>query len=212
MSSSRVRLVIADDHPVVREGLRVMFSRFDDCDVVGEAGDGPEAVALARDLNADVALVDLRLPSADGVAVARQLREAAPDVAVLILSTFQDETAFLDALQAGARGYLLKDAAPDELHRAVLDCAAGGTPVDPALAPLLVKRDRRDDIPSRREREVLSLLAAGLANKEIADRLDVAESTVKTHLESIFRKLGVNDRTGAVTEGLRRGLVRLRKP
>jgi DNA-binding NarL/FixJ family response regulator len=212
MSSGGVRLVIADDHPVVREGLRVMFSRFDDCEVVGEAGDGPEAVALARDLKTDVALVDLRLPGADGVAVARLLRAAAPEVAVLILSTFQDETAFLDALEAGARGYLLKDAAPDELHRAVLDCAAGGMPVDPALAPLLVKRDRRDDIPSRREREVLDLLAAGLANKEIADRLDVAESTVKTHLENIFRKFNVNDRTGAVTEGLRRGVIRLRNP
>lgn len=205
----KVRIVIADDHPVVREGLRGMFKRFSDCEVVGEAADGPQAIDVSCTLRPDVALVDLRLPGVDGVAVARTLRQSAPDVAVLILSTFRDETAFLDGLEVGVRGYLLKDAAPDALHKAVLECAGGGMPVDAALAPLLVKRDRRDHVLSRREREVLDLLAAGRSNKEIADTLEVADSTVKTHLESIFRKLRVNDRTGAVTEGLRRGLIRL---
>ncbi len=204
-----VRLLIVDDHPVVREGLRAVFSRFADCQVVGEAQDGGEAVELARSLGPDVALVDMRLPVLDGVGVARALRAEAPRVAVLIISAFRDETGFLRALAAGARGYVLKDAAPEALHQAILECAAGGMPVDPALAPLLLRQSRGEDSVTPRELEVLELLAQGLANKEIAGRLHLAESTVKTHLESIFRKLEAQDRTGAVTAALRKGLVRL---
>jgi DNA-binding NarL/FixJ family response regulator len=203
-----IRVLIVDDHPVVREGLRAVLDRFPDCEVAGEAGTADEAVAAAARVRPDLALVDLRLAGAgasggDGVAAVRQL---APTPCV-ILSAFRDEAGFLDAMAAGARGYILKGSSPEELHRAVRDAAAGGMPVDPALAPLLL---RRDTTLSPREREVLQQLADGLANKEVADRLGMAESTVKTHLESIYRKLEVFDRTAAVTEGLRRGLVRLR--
>lgn len=199
-----IRVLIVDDHPVVREGLRAVLSRFADCEVVAEAGTVEEAVAAAAEHHPDLALVDLRLGGGgDGVAAVARLRPTP----CVILSAFRDEAGFLDAMAAGARGYVLKGSSPEDLHKAVLDAAAGGMPVDPALAPLLL---RRDPTLSPREREVLQQLADGLANKEVADRLGLAESTVKTHLESIYRKLEVIDRTAAVTEGLRRGLVRLR--
>ena len=198
-----IRVLIVDDHPVVREGLRALLARFPDCEVVAEAGSAEQAVALAGSVRPDLALVDLRLGGrADGVATVRRLQ----GVPCVILSAFRDEAGFLDAMAAGARGYILKGSSPEDLHRAVRDVAAGGMAVDPSLAPLLV---RRDPTLSPREREVLQHLALGLANKEVADRLGMAESTVKTHLESIYRKLEVYDRTAAVTEGLRRGLVRL---
>lgn len=198
-----IRVLIVDDHPVVREGLRALLARFPDCEVVAEAGSAEQAVALVATARPDLALVDLRLGGgADGVATVRRL----PGLPCVILSAFRDEAGFLDAMAAGARGYILKGSSPEDLHRAVRDAAAGGMAVDPSLAPLLV---RRDPTLSPREREVLQHLALGLANKEVADRLGMAESTVKTHLESIYRKLEVYDRTAAVTEGIRRGLVRL---
>jgi DNA-binding NarL/FixJ family response regulator len=198
-----IRVLIVDDHPVVREGLRALLARFSDCEVVAEAGSADEAVALRTAAHPDLALVDLRLGGGpDGVATIGRLQ----GLPCVILSAFRDEAGFLDAMAAGARGYILKGSSPDDLHRAVRDAAAGGMAVDPSLAPLLV---RREPTLSPREREVLQHLALGLANKEVADRLGMAESTVKTHLESIYRKLEVYDRTAAVTEGLRRGLVRL---
>jgi DNA-binding NarL/FixJ family response regulator len=201
-----IRVLIVDDHPVVREGLRALLARFPDCEVVAEAATAEEAVAAAERVRPDLALVDLRLGAGsggDGVAAVRRLGP----LPCVILSAFRDEAGFLDAVAAGARGYVLKGSSPEDLHRAVRDAAAGGMPVDPSLAPLLT---RRDATLSPREREVLQQLAEGLANKEVAERLGMAESTVKTHLESIYRKLEVYDRTAAVTEGLRRGLVRLR--
>ena len=198
-----IRVLIVDDHPVVREGLRALLARFADCEVVAEAGSAEQAVAVSAAARPDLALVDLRLGGgADGVATVRRLQ----GLPCVILSAFRDEAGFLDAMAAGARGYILKGSSPEDLHRAVRDAAAGGMAVDPSLAPLLV---RRDPTLSPREREVLQHLALGLANKEVADRLGMAESTVKTHLESIYRKLEVYDRTAAVTEGIRRGLVRL---
>ena len=194
----------------MREGLRSVFSRHSDCAVVGEAADGQAAIALALSMRPDVALVDLRLPGdTDGVGVARALHAQAPEVRVLILSTFADQVGCSAALEAGARGYVLKDAGGEELHRAVRDCASGGIPVDAALAPLLDRPPRPETTLTPRELEVLRLLAAGCANKEIAADLHIAESTVKTHLESIFRKLEASDRTGAVTAALRCGLIRL---
>jgi DNA-binding NarL/FixJ family response regulator len=210
-----IRVLIADDHPVVREGLAAILGRFAGLEVVARVGDGLEAIAEARRLRPQVVLCDLRMPGADGVEVARRLRAELPGTAVLILSTFDDSPGILAALTAGARGYLLKDAPPEELHRAIVACLRGDTVLHPSVAGK-VARVHGPASPSDaeevgeltpREIEVLALLARGLANKEIAAELGVAESTVKTHLSSLFRKLGAADRVQAVTEGMRRGYL-----
>jgi len=210
MKGPVVSILVADDHPVVREGLAAMLSRFGDLQVAARAADGLEAMALALRLRPDVVLCDLRMPGADGIEVSRRLKAELPGTAVLILSTFDDSAGILAALTAGARGYLLKDAPPEEIHRAVVDTVRGGTVLHPVAADKVarVRQDAGAAEPlTGREIEVLALLAGGLANKEIAARLRLGESTVKTHLANVFRKLGASDRVQAVTEGMRRGYL-----
>lgn len=211
-SSATVRVLIVDDHPVVREGLASILARFGDLEIVGTAPDGEVAIAQARELHPHVLLCDLRMPRSDGIEVSRRLKAEGAATGVLILSTFDDSAGILAALQAGARGYLLKDAPPDELHRAIIACVRGDTVLPPAVAGKVARaRESAEDAPANaptgREIEVLALLAQGLANKQIAARLGVGESTIKTHLGGLFRKLGAVDRVQAVTEGMRRGYL-----
>lgn len=210
MSEAVIRLVLADDHPVVREGLAAILGRFGDLQVVGLAADGLEAIELALGLRPDVVLCDLRMPGADGAEVARRLRAEAAGTAVLILSTFDDAPGILAALTAGARGYLLKDAPPPDIRRAIVEAVRGHTVLHPAVAGTVarLRGESAGQQLTAREAEVLLLLAAGLSNKEIATRLGLGESTVKTHLAHVFRKLGASDRVQAVTEGMRRGYLR----
>lgn len=211
MQGPVVSVLIADDHPVVREGLAAMLARFGDLRVLGAVGDGEEAIREARRLRPHVLLCDLRMPAADGVEVSRRLRAEVPGTAVLILSTFDDTPGILAALSAGARGYLLKDTPPEEIHRAVLDCLRGDTILHPVAARKVARVQRDGESAgtalTAREVDVLALLARGLANKEIAAHLGIGESTVKTHLANVFRKLDAVDRVQAVTEGMRRGYL-----
>jgi DNA-binding NarL/FixJ family response regulator len=206
-----IRLLIADDHPVVRDGLRGMLTGQPDLEVVGEAATGAEALALVPRVRPDVALVDLRMPELDGVATIRALRERHPEVRVLVLTTFDTERDVVSAIEAGATGYLLKDAPRAELSRAVRAAARGETVLAPAVATRLVGQLREPAAPAltARELQVLELVARGATNRAVAARLHVSEATVKTHLVHAFGKLGVSDRTAAVAVALERRLLRL---
>lgn len=206
-----VRVVLADDHLVVRTGLRGMLESDADVEIVGEASTGQEAIEIAASFGADLVLMDLRMPELDGVAATKQLRERHPAVQVLILTTYDTDADILRAIEAGATGYLLKDATRDELLKAIHMAAAGESALAPSVASRLVDRMRspRSATLSAREIEILELVAKGLSNKEIGARLYISEATVKTHLLHVFSKLGVSDRTQAVTEAVGRGIVRL---
>ena len=206
-----IRLVIADDHLVVRAGLRAMLGVHPDVDVIGEATTGAQAVDLAGRLRPDVVLMDLRMPEVDGVAATARIRERHPDVHVLVLTTYDTDADILKAIEAGATGYLLKDATRDELVRAVRAAATGASVLAPAVASRLMDRQRtpRHEALSAREIEILEHVARGRTNKEIAAALFVSDATVKTHLLHIFAKLDVQDRTQAVTVALDRGILRL---
>ncbi len=195
-----IRLLIVDDHAVVRRGLEHFLGRESDIDVVGTATDGEDAVMRAAELRPDVILMDLSMPVLDGVDATRRIVDASPGIAVVVLTTFSDRARIMDVLEAGATGYILKDADPEEVAAAVRAAAAGGSPLDPKAARVMLdaKRDRpaaRD--LSAREEEVLRLVADGLANKQIARRLGITERTVKAHLTSVFSRIGVQDRTQA---------------
>jgi DNA-binding NarL/FixJ family response regulator len=206
-----IRLLIADDHPVVRDGLRGMVAAEPDLEVVGEAGNGLEALALVPRVRPDVALVDLRMPQLDGVATIRALRERHPEVRVLVLTTFDTERDVVSAIEAGATGYLLKDAPRAELFRAVRAAARGESVLAPEVATRLVGQLREPSAQplTQQELQVLELVARGASNREVASRLHVSEATVKTHLVHAFGKLGVGDRTAAVTAALERRLISL---
>jgi DNA-binding NarL/FixJ family response regulator len=212
---SRIRIVLADDHPVVRAGIAGLLSTQPDFEVVGDAANGKEAIALVEALRPDVLLVDLRMPVQDGVATIRALREERPGAPkppqVLVLTTYDTDTDILRAVEAGATGYLLKDSPPDELFRAVRATAQGHSVLSPTVASRLVGHTRRPEPSalSARELEVLTRVARGTINKIIARDLRISEATVKTHLLHIFAKLGVDDRTAAVTVALERGILRL---
>jgi DNA-binding NarL/FixJ family response regulator len=194
------RVLIVDDHAVVRRGLEQLIDSAADLEIVGAASDGEEAVRMAADLTPDVILMDLSMPMLDGVEATRRIVGARPEVHVVVLTSFDDQRRILDALSAGATGYLLKDAEPDEVLAAIRTAVEGGSPLDPRAARVLVDA-RRNQAPARtlspREEEVLRLLASGLANKQIARRLGITERTVKAHLTSVFQQLGVTDRTQA---------------
>ena len=206
-----IRLLIADDHAVVRTGLSRLVETFADVELVGAAANGEEAVALAAERRPDVVLMDLEMPVLDGIEATRRIRDAHPDVAVVVLTSFSDRERILGALDAGAAGYLLKDADPDELEKAILAAARGEAPLDPKAARALLSArapSPAESELSEREREVLLMVAEGLPNKLIARRLGISEKTVKTHLTSIFRTLGVTDRTQAALWAERQGLTR----
>jgi DNA-binding NarL/FixJ family response regulator len=201
-----IHVVIADDQTAVREGLAMLVGLIDDIEVVGTAGDGAEAVQLARDLCPDIVLMDLRMPELDGAAATRQIRKALPDTQVLVLTTYADDNSLFPALEAGARGYLTKDASAEEIERAIRAVADGHTHLDPGVQDRLVaaalarhtpKTRPPDDLTSR-EVEVLKLIAAGLSNAEIAASLVVSAATIKTHVNHIFQKTGSRDRAQAV--------------
>jgi DNA-binding NarL/FixJ family response regulator len=209
--SAPIRVMIVDDHPVVRNGLIGMFAGDERFEVVGEAGDGAEAVRRAAGLVPDVILMDLRMPEMDGVAAIAALAEAGSPARVVVLTTYDTDSEVLSAIEAGATGYLLKDAPPDELFRAVRSAAAGDAVLSPSVATRVVGQMRAPAKPqdpvSARELEVLELVARGASNREAAARLFISEATVKTHLMHIYAKLGVNDRAAAVTEAFDRGLL-----
>jgi DNA-binding NarL/FixJ family response regulator len=203
-----LRVIVADDHPVVREGLRAMLDAEPDLEVVGEAGSGAEAVALAARLRPDVVLMDLRMPGTDGVAATGTI-VAAGDARVLVVTTYDTDADILRAVEAGATGYLLKDTPRRQLADAVRAAARGETVLAPPVARRLVSRVRLPpaDAPTPRELEVLAQVARGLSNVEIGRELRISEATVKTHLVRIFEKLGVGDRTAAVTKAIGQGLL-----
>ena len=204
-----IRLLIADDHPVVRDGLSGMFAADPGFTVLGEAADGAEAVRLAQALRPDVILMDLRMPGMDGVTAITELARRAVTARVLVLTTYDTDSYVLPAIEAGATGYLLKDAPRAELLRAVRAAAAGESVLSPSVSARLISRVRAPGAGplSRRELEVLELVAAGSSNREAAARLFISEATVKSHLLNIYTKLGVGDRAAAVAEAFHRGLL-----
>ncbi|QIY64725.1 response regulator [Streptomyces sp. RPA4-2] len=211
MSDDAITLLIVDDHPVVRDGLRGMFESAPGFTVLGEAADGVAALALAQALDPDVVLMDLRMPGGNGVAAIAELTRRGARARILVLTTYDTDSDTLPAIEAGATGYLLKDAPRDELFTAVRAAAEGRTVLSPAVASRLVSAVRTpttvQDSLSGREREVLALVAKGTSNREIARVLFISEATVKTHLTHLYAKLGVNDRAAAVAVGYDRGIL-----
>jgi len=206
---SPIRVLIVDDHPIMRDGLRGIFARDDEFEVVGEASDGSEAVRLAQQVEVDVILMDLRMPAAGGVEAIERLRELGHPARVLVLTTYDTDRDVLPAIEAGATGYLLKDAPRHELVRAVRAAHAGQSVLAPAIASTLMGRvgARSPDTLSPRELEVLRLVAAGATNRSVARQLFVSEATIKTHLLHLYAKLGVRDRASAVATAYERGLL-----
>lgn len=204
-----IRLILVDDHPVVRHGIRGMLEAEPDLTVVGEASSGPEGVTLAAELRPDIVLMDLRMPGGDGVEATARIVATVPGVRVVVLTTYESDRDILRAIEAGAGGYLLKDASPAELAEGVRAAARGETVLAPSVASTLVRQVRAPAPPalSAREAEVLRLVAQGLTNADIGRELYIAEATVKTHLLRAFAKLDVADRTAAVTRAMSHGLL-----
>jgi len=207
-----IRVLVVDDHPVVRSGLSGMLAVTDDISVVGEAGDGFEALALVESTVPDVVLMDLRMPRMDGVAATGAIVSGYPSTRVLVLTTYDTDTEILHAVEAGAAGYLLKDTPHVELLNGIRAAARGETVLAPPVAARLMSRLRTPAAPaaaqpSPRELEVLAAVARGLSNAEIGRELFIGEATVKTHLQRLFAKLDVDDRTRAVTVAIERGLL-----
>jgi two-component system, NarL family, response regulator LiaR len=205
-----IRILITDDHGVVRQGLRMFLSLDPEMEVVGEAANGQEALALARDLKPDVVLMDLLMPVMDGIEATRAIRSELPEVEVIALTSVLDDGSVTGAVRAGALGYLLKDTDSEELRRAIKAAAEGRVHLAPEAAARLmreVKAPERPEVLTEREVEVLKLLASGKANKQIASSLFVSEKTVKAHVSSILMKLGVQSRTQAALHAVRTGLV-----
>jgi DNA-binding NarL/FixJ family response regulator len=205
-----IRVVLADDHGVIRDGLGRLIAAVDDLELVGTAADGVEAVALCAELAPDVVLMDLDMPRLDGIEATRRVLEDHPRTAVLVLTSFSDRARILGAIEAGACGYLLKDVAAEEVAEGIRAAARGESPIDPRAARTILTAQAEPDPAaglSAREAEVLALLVEGLPNKLIARRLEISEKTVKTHLTSIFRTLGVTDRTQAALWAERSGFT-----
>jgi two-component system, NarL family, response regulator LiaR len=208
-----IRVLVVDDHAVVREGLRTFLGLQEGVEVAGEAGDGEEAVRQAEALRPDVVLMDLVMPRLDGVGAMRELRRRLPSARVIVLTSFADDERLLPAIRAGAAGYLLKNAQPQEIARAIRAAHDGQALLDPSVAARLVEaiaqpagEPPREPLTAR-EREVLELVARGMSNKRVAVELGIAEKTVKTHVAHVLAKLGVADRTQAAVVALRSGLI-----
>ncbi|MCH8280323.1 MAG: response regulator transcription factor [Chloroflexi bacterium] len=214
-----VKILIVDDHAVVRDGLRVMLDRREEFVVVGEAENGLEAVAKVRELEPDVILMDLRMPELNGVEAMRQIRAENSEAKFLVLTTYDTDEYIFDAIEAGAKGYLLKDASREDLFQAISAVHRGESLVQPRVASRVLDRlaqltrqagqAAEPQLLSDRELEVLQLMASGAANKQIASDLTISESTVKTHVTNIFQKLDVNHRTEAVTKAMSKGIIKL---
>jgi len=211
-----IRVLIADDHAVVREGLSAMLSKENDIQVVGEAENGAEAIGKAQELQPDIVLMDLRMPEIDGVEAMCQIRAGNPDIKFIVLTTYDNDEYIFKGIEAGARAYLLKDSPREELFKAIRAVHKGESLIEPAVAGKVLDRfaelsrqAQTSEGLSERELDVLKLMAKGAANKEIAASLCISESTVKTHIQTIFQKLGVGDRTEAVTEAIKKGIIRL---
>ena len=197
---SKIKVLVVDDHAIVRQGLERLFMTADDIELVGMAADGVEALAIVREKAPDVVLMDLSMPVMDGVAATRAITAEAPESKVVVLTSYGEESRILDALNAGALGYLLKHTDPDDLIEAVRAAYAGDAPLDPRAGRVLIEQRRRSPQASEltpREVEVLRLVGEGLANKQIARRLGITERTVKAHLTSVFQSVGVTDRVQA---------------
>ena len=214
-----IKILIVDDHAVVRDGLSAMLGRQEGFVVAGEANSGLEAIEKFQEIGPDVVLMDLRMPELDGIEAMRRIKKEDPEARFIVLTTFDSDEYIFDAIEAGAKGYLLKDTSRDELFKAVRAVHRGESLINPGVASKVLDRlaelSRQGarpspaDILSEREIEVLQLMAKGSANKGIATSLSISESTVKTHITNIFQKLDVNHRTEAVTTALQKGIIRL---
>ncbi len=209
-----IKVAIADDHSLVRQGLRRYLDTAEDIEVVGEAANGHEALSLVDSASPDIILLDIRMPEMDGLEAARKIRDRFPDVGVIMLTAYDDRQFVVEAVRAGARGYVLKARDAEHLIQTVRLVAGGNMVIDPQLVVALAEelstvkeRDRKAETLTAREIEVLQLLAFGHTNRDIAEKLFISPDTVKTHLEHIFEKLGASDRTAAVAEALRRRLI-----
>jgi two-component system, NarL family, response regulator LiaR len=205
-----IRVLVADDHSVVRKGLRSFLGLYSDLEIVGEAADGEEAVRMAKELRPDVVLMDIKMPRMDGIEATGAIRQALPDTEVIALTSVLEDASVVGAVRAGAIGYLLKDTEADDLCRAIKAAAAGQVQLSPQAAARLMREVRAPESPeplSERETDVLRLLARGQSNKEIAQSLTLSEKTVKTHVSNILAKLGVPSRTQAALYAVRIGLV-----
>ena len=208
-----IRILIADDHAVVRQGLRMFLALDPELEVIGEANDGAQAVKLARELKPDVVLMDLMMPVMDGISAIHEIRQSIPEVEVIALTSVLEDASVIGAVRAGAIGYLLKDTKAEELCRSIRSAAAGQVQLSPQAAARLMREVRAPESPqslTERETEVLRLLAEGKANKEIALTLSISETTVKTHVSNILMKLGVPSRTQAALYAVRIGLVSIK--
>jgi len=207
----KIRILITDDHPVVREGLAGMLAGQDDFVVVAMASDGKSAIEKFQELSPDVVLMDLRMPSLDGVGAIEAIREKKPAAKIIVLTTYDSDTDIVRAIEAGATGYLLKDAPREELFRAIRAASLGESVLAPTVASRLMMRMRapEDENLSTREIEVLALVAEGNSNKEVGKVLHISTATVKTHLIHIYSKLRVTDRTSAVTTAIEKGIITL---
>lgn len=210
-----IRILVVDDHPVVREGLVAIIDAQDDMTVVGEAGDGAQAIAIYKAARPDVVLMDLAMPGTDGVQAIEGMRQFDPDARVVVLTAYDTDERILRAVEAGARGYLLKGAPRDDIFRAVRVVNLGGSLLEPAVAGKLLNRvgdilrgEGMEEELTPREQDVLNLMARGFRNKEIAFELHITERTVKFHANAIYRKLDVGGRTEAVSKALQKGMVK----
>jgi len=209
--TEHIRVLIADDHPVVRAGLRDMLSAQDEFDVVAEAANGAQALTLATRFQPHVVLMDLRMPEMDGVTAIAQIKAEHQEIQILVLTTYDSDSDILPAVEVGATGYLLKDAPREELFQAIRAAAQGKPMLTSSIAARLMERMRSPTVEAltSREIDVLKLVAKGMHNKQIAIELYITEATVKSHLIRIYGKLGVEDRTAAVTKALEQGILRL---
>jgi DNA-binding NarL/FixJ family response regulator len=209
-----INVVLTDDHSLVRQGLRRYLEDADGIEVLGEASTGTEAISLVGEVRPDVAILDIRMPEMDGIQAAREITEAHPDTRVIMLTAHDDRRLMVEAVRAGARGYVLKARDADHLVRSVRLVAEGNLVIDPDLVSVLAEelseakeKDRRAETLTDRELEILQLLAFGYTNRDIGERLYISPDTVKTHLEHVYQKLGTSDRTAAVAEAFRRRLI-----